>query len=413
MSVLLETSCGDIIIDLHFKITPKACLNFLKLCHIKYYNDCHFFRIDSSFVAQTGDPLNTGTGGSSVFAHCNPPGPTTIPAEHSARLTHARAGTVSLTATSSTKPTHGSQFFITLVDNLRYLDNVHTVFAHVAEGMSVVLDKLARTPVDENNRPFRVLRIRHTSVLHDPFPNPPGLPLPPSSPPPDQTVPDDRLFSDDDDTPLGAPQHDSDSDGETLRRLEEDARQDREARARAEVLEMVGDIADADLKPPDNVLFICKLNPVTQPSDLDTIFSRFGQCKADILRDRQTGDSLCYGFVEFQTKEQCERAFYKMENAVIDFRQIRVDFSQSVSKLWNRARREKRALLSSAREDTRIINNDRRMLPHKRRIGHTDQQRQISDERRSSELVSDRHTDEPTEPVMKKVRRKPSRFDQR
>ena len=37
-----------------------------------------------------------------------------------------------------------------------------------------------------------------------------------------------------------------------------------------------GDIADADMKPPENVLFVCKLNPVTSSDDLEIIFSRFG-----------------------------------------------------------------------------------------------------------------------------------------
>jgi peptidyl-prolyl cis-trans isomerase-like 4 len=49
-----------------------------------------------------------------------------------------------------------------------------------------------------------------------------------------------------------------------------------EARSRAEVLEMIGDLPVADVKPPDNVLFICKLNPVTESHDLELIFSRFG-----------------------------------------------------------------------------------------------------------------------------------------
>ena len=41
----------------------------------------------------------------------------------------------------------------------------------------------------------------------------------------------------------------------------------------------VGDLPDADIKPPDNVLFVCKLNPVTQDEDLEIIFGRFGSIK--------------------------------------------------------------------------------------------------------------------------------------
>jgi hypothetical protein len=39
----------------------------------------------------------------------------------------------------------------------------------------------------------------------------------------------------------------------------------------------VGDLPDADIRPPDNVLFVCKLNPHTTDEDLETIFSRFGE----------------------------------------------------------------------------------------------------------------------------------------
>lgn len=51
----------------------------------------------------------------------------------------------------------------------------------------------------------------------------------------------------------------------------------KEAKARATILEIVGDIPDADIAPPENVLFICKLNPVTSDDDLEIIFSRFGK----------------------------------------------------------------------------------------------------------------------------------------
>ena len=53
--------------------------------------------------------------------------------------------------------------------------------------------------------------------------------------------------------------------------------EEQEARARATILEMVGDLPDADSAPPENVLFVCKLNPVTTDDDLQIIFSRFGK----------------------------------------------------------------------------------------------------------------------------------------
>ena len=54
-------------------------------------------------------------------------------------------------------------------------------------------------------------------------------------------------------------------------------------RAQATILEMIGDLPEADCAPPENVLFVCKLNPVTSDDDLEIIFSRFG--KVSRLKD--------------------------------------------------------------------------------------------------------------------------------
>lgn len=332
MSVLLETSYGDIVVDLLPELSPNACTNFVKLCAVKYYNDCEFFRVEKGFIAQTGDPTNEGFGGESVFAKCNPTGPAFLKPERSPFATHERKGTVSMAASVvDNKGGIGSQFFVTLSDGLSYLDNDHTVIGEVAEGMEVV-DKIADTFVDEAFRPYRLIRIRHTIILHDPFDDPLGLPTDCPSPEPAQGGRDDRLGSDEEEE---INEHEDEEQRLRLKQEEEE----REARSRAEVLEIIGDIGDAELKPPENVLFICKLNPVTEAEDLEIIFSRFGECKADILRDKTTGDSLCYGFIEFEDKKQCENAYFKMDSALIDDRRVRVDFSQSVSKLWNATRR--------------------------------------------------------------------------
>ena len=65
MSVLLETSAGEIVIDLYVELCPKITKNFLKLCKMKYYNECLFFNVQYNLIAQTGDPTGTGDGGNS------------------------------------------------------------------------------------------------------------------------------------------------------------------------------------------------------------------------------------------------------------------------------------------------------------------------------------------------------------
>jgi peptidyl-prolyl cis-trans isomerase-like 4 len=71
---------------------------------------------------------------------------------------------------------------------------------------------------------------------------------------------------------------------------------------------MIGDIPFAAVRPPENILFVCKLNPVTADEDLELIFSRFGKIlSCEVVRDRKSGDSLQYAFIEFDVKESAEQ----------------------------------------------------------------------------------------------------------
>ncbi len=69
MSVLVETSLGDIVIDLFVDRCPIASKNFLKLCKTKYYNFCLFHNVQKGSLVQTGDPTGTGKGGDSERLH--------------------------------------------------------------------------------------------------------------------------------------------------------------------------------------------------------------------------------------------------------------------------------------------------------------------------------------------------------
>ncbi|CAG8494350.1 13472_t:CDS:2 [Acaulospora colombiana] len=216
----------------------------------------------------------------------------------------------------------GSQFFISTGENLDYLDGKYTVFGEVAEGFDT-LEKINSAYCDETGRPYKDIRIKHTIILDDPFPDPDGLEVPDESPPPTaEMLATVRIGEDESIEPELPPE------------AMEKVQRQMEARAQALTLEMIGDIPFAEVKPPENVLFVCKLNPVTRDEDLELIFSRFGHISScEIIRDKMTGDSLCYAFIEFDNKEDCETAYFKMNNVLIDDRRIKVDFSQSVSKL--------------------------------------------------------------------------------
>ncbi|KAI1643954.1 cyclophilin-like protein [Daldinia loculata] len=330
MSVLLETSAGDIVIDLLVDYAPKECENFIKLCKVKYYNFSPIHSIQQNFSFQTGDPLGptsvASDGGSSIWGLISGPSKKTFSATFHPKLRHLERGTVSMaTAPHPSDPdarVAGSQFIVTLGDNTDYLDGKAAIFGKVVEGFDV-LEKVNNAITDKDGHPLVDIRIKHTIILDDPYSDPSGLREPSQSPPPSKAQLATVRIADD--APLTE---------EIDEEAAEKVRREREARAQALTLEMMGDLPFAEVKPPENVLFVCKLNPVTTDSDLELIFSRFGKIlSCEVIRDKKTGDSLQYAFVEFEDKGACEAAYFKMQGVLIDDRRIHVDFSQSVSKL--------------------------------------------------------------------------------
>jgi peptidyl-prolyl cis-trans isomerase-like 4 len=299
--------------------------------------------VQKNFSFQTGDPLGPDSkesdGGSSIWGVLDSLAPKTFAAEIDPKMKHLEMGTVSMATVASSKDPDirlaGSQFLITLSENLDFLDGKGAVFGRVVEGFDA-LQKINEAFIDERGRPLKDIRIRHTVILDDPFPDPPGLIEPSSSPLPSKAQLATVMIGDDEEL-------DENVDEAAVERL----RREREARAQALTLEMVGDLPFAEVKPPENVLFVCKLNPVTQgksklllrgqwliwspDEDLNLIFSRFGNIlSCEVIRDKRTGDSLQYAFIEFGQQKDCEQAYFKMQGVLIDDHRIHVDFSQSV-----------------------------------------------------------------------------------
>lgn len=321
MSVVIETTKGVFTVDLYIEQKPKVCKNFLKLCKIKFYNLCLFHSVQTNFLAQTGDPTGTGTsGGESIYRRLYGDQARYFEGDLIPKLKH-NCGNLSMVSAGDNM--FGSQFLITLADNQESLDaGQHCVFGKIVEGLEI-LETLNETICDHDNRPYQDIRITHTVVLEDPFPDPPGLEIPDRSPEPSSEM---KVSS-----RIGADEDLDDTEGLTERQMAE-LMAEKEAKAQATILEMVGDLPEADCAPPENVLFVCKLNPVTTDDDLEIIFSRFGKVvSCEVIRDKKTGDSLQYSFVEFDDKDACEKAYFKMDNVLIDDRRIHVDFSQSVS----------------------------------------------------------------------------------
>jgi peptidylprolyl isomerase len=143
-SVTLETTLGDIKIELFEKDMPVTAGNFRKLVESGFYDGIIFHRVIKDFMIQGGDPTGSGSGGPGY----------SIKDEFGKNNKNNR-GTISMA--NAGPNTGGSQFFINLVDN-NYLDKKHPVFGKVIEGMEVI-DTIGNTKTDRNDRPVQKISI--------------------------------------------------------------------------------------------------------------------------------------------------------------------------------------------------------------------------------------------------------------
>ena len=127
---VFETSEGRLVIELYADQTPKTVGSFVGLIRNHYYDGIIFHRVIEGFMAQTGDPTGTGSGGPGYkFGD-----------EIVASLRHRGKGVLSMA--NAGPGTNGSQLFITFGDT-PHLDGKHTVFGKIVEGLET-LDKIKR-----------------------------------------------------------------------------------------------------------------------------------------------------------------------------------------------------------------------------------------------------------------------------
>ena len=132
-TAILHTDLGDIKVRLFADLVPTTVNNFVFLSREGFYNGTIFHRVIKDFMAQGGDPTGTGRGGPGYQFRD----------EFNAKLRHDKPGVLSMA--NAGPNTNGSQFFITFVPT-PWLDNKHTVFGEVTEGMDVVLSIPERDP---------------------------------------------------------------------------------------------------------------------------------------------------------------------------------------------------------------------------------------------------------------------------
>ena len=164
-AVTLETTKGDITLELFEQRAPRTVENFLGLAtgDIEWsdpetgetrtdslYEGTIFHRIISDFMIQGGDPTGTGRGGPGYE----------FDDEFHDDLTHDDAGVLSMA--NSGPNTNGSQFFITLGAQ-PHLDGRHAVFGRVVDGMDVV-EEIGAVPTGRNDQPRDEVKIEGVTV---------------------------------------------------------------------------------------------------------------------------------------------------------------------------------------------------------------------------------------------------------
>jgi peptidyl-prolyl cis-trans isomerase A (cyclophilin A) len=160
------TSEGNFTARLFDAETPNTVANFVGLAEgtkewsdprsgrkvsQPYYNGTAFHRVIDGFMIQGGDPLGQGTGGPGY----------TFADEFHPKLRHSKAGILSMANRGPN--TNGGQFFITLAET-PWLDNKHSVFGEITEGMDVV-SKIGHTPTSKpGDRPIKPVTIQSVTI---------------------------------------------------------------------------------------------------------------------------------------------------------------------------------------------------------------------------------------------------------
>lgn len=155
IKITLHTTAGDIDATMYGSKVPMTVANFLNLAKRGYYDNVAFHRVIEGFMLQGGDPTESGRGGPGYkFAD-----------EFHPELRHNAPGVFSMA--NAGPGTNGSQFFICHVPT-PFLDNRHSVFGMVTNGMDVVLKITGKLNTGEAGCKFNGTGDKITSItIHD------------------------------------------------------------------------------------------------------------------------------------------------------------------------------------------------------------------------------------------------------
>ena len=160
-TAVFDTNMGTFKIELHVKECPETAWNFINLAEGRqetskegnFYDKLTFHRVIDGFMIQGGCPIGNGTGGPGY----------TFKDEFDPSLRHDRSGILSMA--NAGPNTNGSQFFITLGPT-PHLDDMHSVFGKVVEGMDVVKE-IGRVETGPADRPRKPVIINNVTIERD------------------------------------------------------------------------------------------------------------------------------------------------------------------------------------------------------------------------------------------------------
>ena len=146
--VVLETTQGNIELELMPAVAPRACENFMKLAEKGYYDGVVFHRVIKEFMIQGGDPTGTGTGGASFWGK-------DFEDEINIDVKFNKPGVLAMA--NAGRNTNGSQFFITTAKT-PWLHQKHTIFGKVVAGYDAV-QKIEGSPTGSDDKPLSAQKI--------------------------------------------------------------------------------------------------------------------------------------------------------------------------------------------------------------------------------------------------------------
>ncbi|GMK56903.1 hypothetical protein CspeluHIS016_0307430 [Cutaneotrichosporon spelunceum] len=158
--VVVDTTAGEIEIELWGKENPKAVRNFVQLAMEGYYDGVIFHRVVKGFIVQTGDPLGSGKGGESIYGE-------PFQDEIHSRLKFNRRGLVGM-ANNGKRHTNNSQWFITL-DRADELNGKHTLFGRIHGPTYYNVLNIGNLDVDGEERPLVPPKIKGIRIIENPF----------------------------------------------------------------------------------------------------------------------------------------------------------------------------------------------------------------------------------------------------